>query len=177
MKVLLHSFIALLLFSMIGNAQTASSTSQVISSDTARPIICDSFSIETRLVNDTLYTHLLTDLPEFTRISISIGRNIYAKSDSSFSIDLVEYYVELSRVSTLQSLQKYAIIDSNWLDSFDERVARHSRRADKYFVSDSIYVRMYVPVNRQYHEAFGGHGSPNLQGSKMNNIIMETVKI
>lgn len=137
-------------------------------------ITCDVFDIESKLNGKNLLVSLNTDLPDNTVLMFSISRSYWEKGSSDeYSID---YFSEKSTVQEWRNARAIVIDNSKWetdLQDKQRELAPLGLGFDVDKISDSVVVRMVVPIN-QPNPKFGDRNS-SLTGEKVNTSGFRTV--
>lgn len=138
-------------------------------------IVCDKFTLVTRLTGSTLFLRVDTDLPDFTGIMVSVDRLYWEKGNSeAYSVD---YFDEKSTVGKWKTEQKINIDNVSWRQKLLDRQNSASRAGIGFTVgsiSDNISIGITVPVNQD--NPLFGEKNANLTGSEivtkygMNNV-------
>lgn len=137
-------------------------------------ITCDVFEINSELNKETLSVSLNTDLPDNAVLMVSISRSYWeVGSSDEYSID---YYSEKSTVQEWRNTHAIVVDNSIWetdLQDKQKKLAPLGLGFDVDKISDSVIVRMVVPIN-QPNPKFG-NGNEKLTGKKVNTSGLRTV--
>ncbi|MEX1014188.1 MAG: hypothetical protein WDZ80_03445 [Candidatus Paceibacterota bacterium] len=143
-------------------------------SPTLAQVTCDVFDIYSELTDETLLVTLDTDLPDNTILMVSISRSYWEKGSPSEY--LIDYYSERSTVGEWKNEQTISIDNTEWENDLQDKqkeMAPLGLGFDVDRISDSVVVRMVVPIN-QSNPKFGDRNS-NLTGKKVNTSGLRTV--
>tara|TARA_R110002124_G_scaffold284345_1_gene461447 strand:- start:136 stop:942 length:807 start_codon:yes stop_codon:yes gene_type:complete len=141
---------------------------------TLAQVTCDVFDINSELNKETLSLSLNTDLPDNTVLMVSISRSYWEEGSSDeYSID---YYSERSTVQEWRKGNTITIDNSKWetdLQNKQKELAPLGLGFDVDRISDSVVVRMVVPINQPSPKF--GDGNKKLTGKEVNTSGFRTV--
>ena len=128
------------------------------------PLICDRFEIVTKISGSTLEVSLETDLPDDTRISITVGRSYWEKGSSEeYSRP---YFEQKSTVGEWRRAHEIDIGSARWnknLKEFQTEMSKATLGFTVARISHDIGVSIVVPINGQTNPRFGDRNK-NLEG-------------
>jgi hypothetical protein len=137
-------------------------------------ITCDVFEIDSELNGKNLSVSLNTDLPDNTILMVSISRSYWEEGNlSEYSID---YYSDRTTVGEWKNEHSISVDNTKWENDLQDKqkeMAPLGLGFDVDRISDSLVVRMVVPIN-QSNPKFGNRNS-NLTGKKVNTSGLRTV--
>ena len=134
-------------------------------------IQCDLFKIHTSLSGHKLFISLITDLPDETRLMVSVDRSLWHDGDSeeySRSYFSEGGYSKPTTVKRWRKPREVDVSDDIWERSLSEHQSLLAKAAMPYTVREidsQIKVSFVVPVN-QSDPRFGRRNS-NLSGTKV----------
>ena len=130
----------------------------------AAPLICDKFEIVTSINGSTLEVSLETDLPDDTKIMITVDRSYWERGNT---LEYARpYWEQKSSVGEWRKTQKIDISPAGWnqnLKDFQAEMAKATLGFEVARISDNIEVRIVAPLLGQTNSAFGDRNR-NLQG-------------
>ena len=112
-------------------------------------IVCDKFSLVTKVTDTTLDLSIDTDLPDNAVVMVSISRSYLEEGNSAtYSVD---YFSEKSTIGKWKSEHSVSIASKDWktaLRAKQEKMSSLGLGFDVASISDKIRVRMVVPINQ-----------------------------
>jgi hypothetical protein len=158
MKKLLINLFCILIIQQASNAQ----------------VVCDTFQVNWSFQDRTLNASLLTDLPDETKISVTVTR-VY-QLDGNKEWYSVDYFYEKSLVKEWFEERSIVIDDYDWEQSFLKKLQLQARlelgtKAEK--IRDNVEVRFVVPI--QHTPEFGKMNN-NLTGKMVREEGMRVVE-
>lgn len=133
-------------------------------SASAAPLICDRFELVTNISSSTLELSLETDLPDDTKISITVDRSYWEKGSSEeYSRP---YFEQKSTVGEWRRTHEIDIGSARWnknLEDFQAEMSKATLGFTVARISHDIGVSIVVPINGQTNPGFGDRNK-NLEG-------------
>ena len=130
-------------------AQVEAKESVEVPSAAETQIVCDEFSLVTKVTGSTLDLSVDTDLPDNTVVMVSVSRSYLEKGNSAeYSVD---YFSEKGTIGKWKSKHRISIASNKWksaLRAKQEKMSRLGLGFDVASISDKITVRMVVPINQ-----------------------------
>ena len=130
---------------------------------TSLKVVCNKFNVQATLKDSKLTFSLDTDLPDNTKVMVSVCR-LYWKSGSSKAY-VISYHQTKSSVGALRYLSMVKLDDDRWsldLQKKQKLLAKMGEPFEISRISDDVKIDLTVPIN-QDNPAFG-HRNKNLVG-------------
>lgn len=158
-----------------GGTGRNSETTGDIPSKTGTHVVCDKFTLVTKIKGSILELSLETDLPDNTVIMVSVSRTYLEKDNqATYSVD---YFSEKSTVGKWRSVHSISIDNQLWksaLRAKQEEMAKLGLGFDVASISNKIEMRMVAPIN-QTDPRFGVRNS-NLSGKAVRTTGVRVVE-
>jgi len=143
---------------------TISALLMFTTSASAAPLICDEFELATIVSGQTLKLSLETDLPDDTKISITVDRYYWEKGSSDEYAR--PYFEQKSTVGEWRRTHEIDIDSERWkqnLRDFQKKMSKATLGFAVARIGDDIGIRIVVPINGQTNPGFGERNK-NLEG-------------
>lgn len=130
---------------------------------TSLKVVCNKFNVQATLKDSKLTFSLDTDLPDNTKVMVSVCR-LYWKRESSEAY-VINYYETKSTVGALRYLSMVKLDDERWSLDLQKKQTLLAKMGEPFEISrisDDVKLDMTVPIN-QDNPAFGNRNK-NLVG-------------
>jgi hypothetical protein len=130
---------------------------------TSLKVVCNKFKVHATLKDSKLTFSLDTDLPDNTKVMVSVCRFYWKRGSSEAYV--TNYYETKSTVGALRYLSMVKLDDDRWgldLQKKQKLLAKRGEPFEISKISDDLELDMTVPIN-QDNPAFG-HRNKNLVG-------------